>query len=54
MVRLAGLVEIRVVIPVLDKTLPAIAGCMGTALCRIGGAAAFALTDDEPTVTVIA
>lgn len=41
----------RVVIPVLDKTLPTIASCMDTTLRRIGGAPTYALTDNERTVT---
>ena len=41
----------RVVSPVLDKTLPTIAGCLDTTLRRIGGAPTYALTDNERTVT---
>jgi transposase len=42
----------RVVIPVLDKTLPTIVACLDTTLRRIGGAPTYALTDNEKTVTV--
>ncbi|MFJ5951430.1 IS21 family transposase [Streptomyces noursei] len=41
----------RVVIPVLDKTLPTIAGCLDATLRRIGGVPTYALTDNERTVT---
>ncbi|MCX4515772.1 IS21 family transposase [Streptomyces sp. NBC_01619] len=42
----------RVVIPVLDKTLPTIVACLDTTLRRIGGAPTYALTDNEKTVTI--
>ncbi|RGA04260.1 IS21 family transposase [Microbispora triticiradicis] len=41
----------RVVIPVWDKTLPTIVACLDTTLRRIGGVPAYALTDNEKTVT---
>ncbi|MFE7751100.1 IS21 family transposase, partial [Streptomyces sp. NPDC057428] len=41
----------RVVIPVLDKTLPTVVACLDATLRRIGGAPSFALTDNEKTVT---
>ncbi len=41
----------RVVIPVLDKTLPTIAGCLDSTLRKIGGVPTYALTDNERTVT---
>ncbi|AHH97553.1 hypothetical protein KALB_5368 [Kutzneria albida DSM 43870] len=41
----------RVVTPVLDKTLPTIAGCLDATLRQIGGAPTYALTDNERTVT---
>jgi transposase len=41
----------RVVIPVWDKTLPTITACLDTTLRRLGGVPAYALTDNEKTVT---
>lgn len=41
----------RVVIPVLDKTLPTIVACLDATLRRIGGVPTYALTDNEKTVT---
>jgi transposase len=41
----------RVVIPVWDKTLPTITACLDTTLRRIGGVPAYALTDNEKTVS---
>jgi transposase len=41
----------RVVLPVLDKTLPTIAGCLDVTLRQIGGVPTYALTDNERTVT---
>ncbi|MGW3351743.1 IS21 family transposase [Nonomuraea rubra] len=41
----------RVVIPVWDKTLPTIVACLDATLRRIGGVPAYALTDNEKTVT---
>lgn len=41
----------RVVIPVWDKTLPTTVSCLDTTLRRIGGVPAYALTDNEKTVT---
>lgn len=41
----------RVVIPVFDKTLPTIVACLDATLRRIGGVPAYALTDNEKTVT---
>jgi transposase len=43
----------RVVIPVFDKTLPTIVACLDTTLRRIGGVPAYALTDNEKTVTTM-
>jgi hypothetical protein len=42
----------RVVIPTFDKTLPTAMSCLDTTLRRIGGVPAYALTDNEKTVTV--
>ena len=42
----------RVVIPVWDKTTPTITACLDATLRRIGGVPAYALTDNEKTVTV--
>ncbi|HET9253847.1 MAG TPA: IS21 family transposase, partial [Pseudonocardiaceae bacterium] len=42
----------RVVIPAWDRTLPTLLACLDTALRRLGGAPAYALTDNEKTVTV--
>jgi transposase len=42
----------RVVIPVWDKTLPTVTACLDATLRRIGGVPAFALTDNEKTVSV--
>lgn len=42
----------RVVIPVLDKTLPTIVACLDATLRKIGGAPTYALTDNEKTVTI--
>ena len=42
----------RVVIPVWDRTLPTLIACLDQALRRIGGVPAYALTDNEKTVTV--
>jgi transposase len=42
----------RVVIPVFDKTLPTIVACLDATLRRLGGVPAYALTDNEKTVTV--
>lgn len=41
----------RVVIPVFDKTLPTVVSCLDATLRRIGGIPAYALTDNEKTVT---
>ncbi|WP_127934046.1 IS21 family transposase [Nonomuraea polychroma] len=41
----------RVVIPVWDKTMPTIVACLDATLRRIGGVPAYALTDNEKTVT---
>ncbi|GGO60619.1 hypothetical protein GCM10012289_00910 [Nonomuraea cavernae] len=41
----------RVVIPVWDKTLPTIVACLDATLRKIGGVPAYALTDNEKTVT---
>jgi len=42
----------RVVIPVWDRTLPTLIACLDATLRRIGGVQAYALTDNEKTVTV--
>jgi transposase len=42
----------RVVLPVWDRTLPTLIACLDAALRRIGGVPAYALTDNEKTVTV--
>jgi hypothetical protein len=42
----------RVVIPVWDRTLPTLIACLDAMLRRIGGVPAYALTDNEKTVTV--
>jgi transposase len=42
----------RVVLPVWDRTLPTLIACLDVMLRRIGGAPAYALTDNEKTVTV--
>jgi Mu transposase, C-terminal domain len=41
----------RVVLPLLDKTWPGVAGAAGVALRRAGGCPAYLLTDNEKTVT---
>lgn len=41
----------RVVIPILDKTLPSVIACIDAALRRFGGVPTYALTDNEKTVT---
>jgi transposase len=42
----------RVVIPTVDKTLPTIVSCLDSTLRRLGGVPAYALTDNEKTITV--
>jgi transposase len=42
----------RVVIPVLDKTLPTVASCLDSTFRAIGGVPTYVLTDNEKTVTV--
>jgi transposase len=42
----------RVVLPVWDRTLPTLIACLDATLRRIGGVPAYALTDNEKTVTV--
>ena len=39
-------------VPVWDRTLPSLLGCLDTTLRRIGGAPTYTLTDNEKTVTV--
>lgn len=39
-------------LPVRDRTLPSLLGCLDATLRRIGGAPTYALTDNEKTVTV--
>src|SRR5512144_40886 len=42
----------RVVLPLLDKTLPTVIGAVDTALRRFGGVPTYLLTDNVKTVTV--
>jgi len=42
----------RVVLPTWDRTLPTLIACLDVMLRRIGGVPAYALTDNEKTVTV--
>lgn len=42
----------RVVISVLDNTLPTIVACLDATLRRLGGVPAYVLTDNEKTITV--
>lgn len=42
----------RVVVPIRDKTLPTVIGCLDAALRRFGGTPTYALTDNEKTVTI--
>jgi hypothetical protein len=42
----------RVVIPVLDKTLPTVAACLDATFRTLGGVPTYCLTDNEKTVTV--
>ncbi|MBF6163137.1 IS21 family transposase [Nocardia cyriacigeorgica] len=42
----------RVVIPVMDKTLPTVVSCLDATLRRVGGVPTYALTDNEKTVSV--
>ena len=42
----------RVVLPIRDKSLPTVIGCIDTTLRRFGGCSTYALTDNEKTVTV--
>ena len=42
----------RVVLPMWDKALPSVIGCIDTALRRFGGVPTYALTDNEKTVTL--
>lgn len=39
----------RVVLPVWDRTLPTLIACLDATLRRVGGAPAYALTDNEKT-----
>src|SRR5712692_7992269 len=41
----------RVVLAILDKTLPTVIACIDTSLRRFGGCPTYALTDNEKTVT---
>ncbi|MET8454692.1 ATP-binding protein [Streptomyces sp. NPDC005209] len=50
--RVAGLVQVPVVIPVLDKTLPTVAACLDATFRTLGGVPTYCLTDNEKTVTV--
>jgi hypothetical protein len=42
----------RVVLPILDKSLPSVIACIDTTLRRFGGCPTYGLTDNEKTVTV--
>jgi hypothetical protein len=42
----------RVVLPILDKTLPTVVACIDVTLRRFGGVPTYGLTDNEKTVTV--
>lgn len=42
----------RVVLPIRDKSLPTVIGCIDATLRRFGGCPTYALTDNEKTVTV--
>lgn len=42
----------RVVLPIKDKSLPTVTGCIDLTLRRFGGCPTYALTDNEKTVTV--
>lgn len=42
----------RVVLPIRDKTLPSVIGCIDATLRRFGGCPTYALTDNEKTVTI--
>src|SRR5450756_1888038 len=42
----------RVVLPLLDKTLPSVHAAVDVALRRVGGVPTYLLTDNEKTVTV--
>ncbi len=42
----------RVVLPILDKTLPSVFAALDVTLRRLGGAPTYVLTDNEKTVTV--
>ena len=43
----------RVVLPILDKTLPTVIACIDATLRRFGGCPTYALTDNEKTVTTV-
>jgi hypothetical protein len=43
--------KFRVVLPILDKTLPTVIACIDATLRRFGGCPTYALTDNEKTVT---
>lgn len=42
----------RVVLPILDKSLPSVVACIDTTLRRFGGCPTYGLTDNEKTVTI--
>ena len=42
----------RVVIPIRDKTLPTVVGCVDQTLRRFGGCPTYGLSDNEKTLTV--
>jgi hypothetical protein len=43
--------RLRVVIPIMDKSLPTVIACIDATLRRFGGCPTYALTDNEKTVT---
>ena len=45
--------KFRVVLPILDKTLPSVIACIDATLRRFGGCPTYALTDNEKTVTTV-
>ncbi|HEU5003242.1 MAG TPA: IS21 family transposase [Actinomycetota bacterium] len=42
----------RVVLPILDRSLPSVIACLDTTLRHFGGCPTYALTDNEKTVTI--
>ncbi len=49
---LAGLVEVLVVLPLRDKTMPSVFAALDQTFRRLGGVPTYMLTDNEKTVTV--